>query len=472
MSTASRRNFLKTGLLLAGGAGLGLAAINQIRRRRHPDTPHPDLGPLRPVADLTTGLDLLSLPEGFRYRTMGWAGETLGDGYPCPRLADGMGVVSERDGLLTLVRNHELKGSSGPIGDPARAYDNTGGGTTTLVFDTRQERLETAFISLNGTLCNCAGGVTPWGTWLSCEEGPLTPAELHLGNESRQAFWGIENARRDHGYVFEVDPVGVDEPEPIVPMGQFYHEAVAVDESNGIVYMTEDRAPYAGFYRYLPDEPGRLAAGGRLQMMRVLNHEVLADRVPLFSPMDVDWVDIPEPGRGHNPGTHDCSGVVRQGIDAGATAFRSLEGCAIEGTDLFFTSKNGGSHYAGMIFHYDIAAQTVQAIWESQGNGGFTGPDNIIVSPRGSLMVCEDNESSLNRGQQISALDREGRIFAFCRFNPSFVGTYLGHDLTATALHSEWAGVCFSPDGEWMFANMFNPGFTCAITGPWEKGPI
>ena len=207
-------------------------------------------------------------------------------------------------------------------------------------------------------------------------------------------------------------------------------------------------------------------------MMRVADAAVLTDDVTLFEPMKVDWIDIAEPDQGHTPGTHDCQGVVQQGIKSGATAFRSLEGCAIEGTDLFFTSKNGGSHYAGMIFHYDVAAGTVQAIWESPGNGAFTGPDNIIVSPRGSLMICEDNESSLNLGQQISGLDRAGNLFAFCRYNPEFSGTYLGHNLGQTSLHSEWAGVCFSPDGQWMFANMFRPGFTCAITGPWHQGPV
>ncbi|MBT8061369.1 MAG: DUF839 domain-containing protein, partial [Xanthomonadales bacterium] len=472
MSTATRRNFLKTGLFLAGGAGLGWAAIHQASRRRRPDMPHPDLGPLKPVTDPTTGLDLLSLPEGFRYLTMGWAGQAMSDGFAGPQKADGMGVVAENDGLVTLVRNHELRGSSGPIGNPSAAYDNTGGGTTTLLFDSRRERLEASFISLNGTLNNCAGGVTPWGTWLSCEEGPLTPEFLHHGNEARQATWAIENAQRKHGYVFEVNPGGVPDPQPIVPMGQFYHEAVAIDESSGIAYMTEDRAPFAGFYRYLPNSPGKLADGGRLQMMRVKGASVLADHVPLFEPMMVDWVDIAEPDQGHTPGTHDCSGVVQQGIDAGATAFRSLEGCSIEGADLFFTSKNGGRNYAGMIFHYDLDAQTVQAIWEAPGNGGFTGPDNITVSPRGSLMICEDNESSLNRGQQISGMDRQGQVFAFCRFNPEFKGTYLGHDLVRTSLFSEWAGVCFSKDGQWMFANMFRPGFTCAITGPWGRGPV
>ena len=87
-------------------------------------------------------------------------------------------------------------------------------------------------------------------------------------------------------------------------------------------------------------------------------------------------------------------------------------------------------------------------------------------------MICEDNESSLNKGQQISALSREGQVSAFCRFNPEFEGSYLQHDLSNTSLYSEWAGVCFSGDGKWMFANMFRPGFTCAITGPWENGPV
>ena len=168
-----------------------------------------------------------------------------------------MGVVREEGSRITLVRNHELAGSSGAIGPIESAYDVTGGGTSTLVFDTAAEKLVESGISLGGTLINCAGGVTPWGTWLSCEEGPVSPATFHLPVPQRYAHWNIDNARRDHGFVFEVPAEGIAEPAPITGMGQFAHEAVAVDPESGICYMTEDLSPSAGFYRYIPDTPGR-----------------------------------------------------------------------------------------------------------------------------------------------------------------------------------------------------------------------
>ena len=247
------------------------------------------MGPLAPVLDESTGLPLLMLPEGFRYKTFSWAGSELHDGHPVPEMADGMGVVRNVGSRVTLVRNHELVGSSGPIGDPALAYDVTGGGTTTLVFDTSDETLKDSWVSLGGTVINCAGGVTPWGSWLSCEEGPMAPEMFHLPVPGRQALWRIENARRPHGYVFEVPAQGIARPEPIVAMGQFYHEAVAFDERSGFAYLTEDY-PKAGLYRFIPNVPGKLLLGGALQMMRVDGGRDMRGSLVPGEKMPVEWV--------------------------------------------------------------------------------------------------------------------------------------------------------------------------------------
>ncbi len=472
MAPVDRREFLQHGLVAAGALGFGMFAWSKLARQGAAPGMHASLGPLRPVPDQTSGLPILKLPEGFRYHSFAWAGDIMDDGYAAPGACDGMGVVADEEGVVTLIRNQELSRSSGAFGDPGLAWDNTGGGTTTLKFDTRQERLVESRTSLAGTVNNCAGGVTPWGTWLSCEEAPVTPELRHFGPELRQKFWYLDNARKSHGYVFEVHPEGESNPRPIIPMGQFYHEAATVDPQTSIVYMTEDRAPYAGLYRYIPDVPGNLQAGGKLQMLSVTGHAELNQSVALNVPMTFGWVDIADPARGHSPGTHDGAGVVAQGMAAGGTAFTSLEGCTFDHGLVYFTSKKGGQAEAGQIYCLNLPEGTLQLIFEAVDRNGFSGMDNIIVSPQGSLMICEDRIGLTKAGQHIAGLTPAGDLFAFCQTNPELAAKYKGHVLQNTAVTAEWAGVCFSADGQWMFANIYNPGMTFAITGPWHKGPV
>lgn len=472
MSRSSRREFLAAGLLGAGAISIGLFAYTRHRSSRRGAGIPEAMGRLRPVSDETTGLPLLLLPEGFRYRTMSWAGSTLHDGHIVAGAADGMGVVRQDGSRVTLVRNHELQGSSGAMGDPGLAYDNTPGGTTTLVFDTESEALVDSWVSLGGTLYNCAGGVTPWDTWLSCEEAPLSPELLHLPKPRKQSRWDVDRARREHGFVFEVPATGVARPEPILAMGQFYHEAVAFDPASGIAYMTEDNGPNAGFYRFIPDQPGRLQAGGRLQMMKVDLRPDMSDYLILGQEMDVGWVDIPDPTQGFTPGNRNGDGVVSQGLAAGGSRFIALEGCAFAEGLAYFTSKLGGRAMAGNVLAYEPAREKIRMVFESDGHDQFSGPDNIVVSPRGSLVICEDRLTLAKEAQMVCGLTREGEFFRFCQVNPDLDGEYGGHDLAATALTSEWAGATFSRDGDWLFLNLYSPGVTVAVTGPWQDGYI
>jgi secreted PhoX family phosphatase len=459
-------------MLGAGAVSLGLVALSKFVMAGDELVMHETMGRLAPVLDQVTGLALLSLPPGFRYTTFSWAGSDLHDGYPVPGGADGMGAIRNEGSRVTLVRNHELRGSSGPIGDPDFAYDVTGGGTTTLVFDTSDETLKDSWVSLGGTVSNCAGGVTPWGTWLSCEEGPLSPELFHLPVPRRQAFWQIEDARRPHGYVFEVPAQGVARPEPILAMGQFYHEAVAFDDRNGIAYLTEDQNPKAGIYRFTPRFPGELLRGGVLQMMRVDGGRDMHDGLVPGKELPVEWVDIPNPQQGLSRGSREGDGVVKQGLAAGGSGFLALEGCTCIDGHVYFTSKYGGKARSGYVYQYDIDRKVIWLIYESPGYKVFSGPDNIVMSPRGSLILCEDRVSQNTAAQNLAGLTAEGELFRFCQINPGLKGKYGGHDLAATVLQSEWAGATFSGDGQWLFANIYNPGVTVAITGPWQQGLI
>jgi uncharacterized protein len=449
-----RRSFLRSAVAGAALAGPLQALVARAEDGGSRGSESPDYGDLFPVNDENTGLPLLLLPAGFRYTSFGWTGDLMANGLPTPGAHDGMAAFRGRRGHTYLVRNHEISSDRGTFA-PGPAYDSAaGGGTTTLEFDARRGRFVQAWPSITGTRTNCAGGLTPWGTWLTCEE---TVEEPRLGSP----------LTKPHGYVFEVPSDGrATAPEPLRAMGRFVHEAVAVDPKTSIVYLTEDRGT-SGFYRFLPRKKHRLAEGGRLQMLGVRNAPKYDSRLGQTAgvALEVEWFDIADPEKAHHvPG--DAIGVFRQGYDQGGAVFARLEGAWYADGIVYFVSTSGGNVNEGQIWAFSPKEQTLTLIFESPSAAILDSPDNITVSPRGGLVLCEDGSST----EFLHGLTVDGTIFKFAQNNVRLAGEKNG--FTGDFSGSEFAGACYSPDGDWLFVNIQSPGITLAITGPWRRGAL
>jgi secreted PhoX family phosphatase len=436
-----RRTMLRHLTLAAAGLGLATMTPGTLLARRR----GPDYGPLAEAIDETTGLPILKLPAGFRYRSFGWQRDALTDGSPTPGRHDGMAVVRARGRRVWITRNHEMIGRGTSFGPPEVTYDPSGpGGTTTLVFDTKSGEVVESWASLSGTTMNCAGGPTPWGTWLSCEE---STADLD----------------QPHGWVFEVP--GEPAAQPLRAMGRFRHEACAVDPKTSVVYMTEDMGT-AGFYRFVPNAPKRLAQGGALQMLAVSGEpgKELIQGVPVGVPLPVEWVDIAEPERAHAPGTRDGLGVFAQGRESGGAVFRRLEGAWFGTRRVVFVSTSGGAAGLGQVWEYHPKREELTLRWESGSAEEAQSPDNVVLSNRNGMVLCEDNGSE---GQRLLGLGPDG---AFPLAENALVLNGERNGLSGDFRKGEWAGACVH--GRWLFANLQTPGITFAITGPWKRGPL
>jgi uncharacterized repeat protein (TIGR03803 family) len=442
-----RRAFLTRGL--KGAAGVWVLSLEPFMARqiRGAGVTSP-YGPVRPTIDETTGLPLLRLPEGFRYASFSWTGDPMADGIRCPSLHDGMGVIDAgTSGRIVLVRNHEgLVGRSFAGRRPLITYaDGVAGGTTNLTFDTREGRWLEARASLAGTMRNCAGGVTPWGTWIS----------------------GEETTAHGHGWCFEVGVLGGD-PTPLAGMGRFSHEAVMVDPATGWVYETEDDDA-AGFYRFVPHVRRTLKEGGTLSMLRVKGKPNLdlGRPIPVGTVLDVEWVRIDDPAAAR-------TSTFAQGAAAGGARFSRLEGCWWGRRTGYFLSTDGGSAGKGQVFEYDPEGETLTVVYDSPAAGQVDNPDNMTVTPRGGLLLCEDfaGDEVRQGGTRLVGLTTDGGTFTFAA-NDLVLGRALNDRVPAGDYRQrEWAGVCYSPDGRWLFVNIQTPGVTFAITGPWGRGPL
>jgi len=432
----NRRQLLQRGLVsVAAISGLDAFLRHGWSAEAGPALNTTGFGPLVPDP-----LGVFDLPAGFTYRVISRAGTVMADGYTVPGLMDGMAAFAV-DGRTVLVRNHEYssaKDATGPFRNKALAgpsYDGMQpGGTTSVVIDPATGAVEREYLSLAGTLRNCAGGVTPWGSWITCEET----------TERANAL-----LTKDHGFAFEVPAtvaVSRAEPVPLLAMGRFRREAVCVHERSGVVYQTEDDGQGV-FSRFTPDQPRDLRRGGRLEALRIRDFKgdtANWDRrdVVVGKPMPVEWVAIDD--RLDNPG--------KQARERGAHRFTRGEGIWIHGDRMWFTATDGGAKRKGQIWQLENDVLTLFA--EPDDASLLENGDNIVYAPWGDLVVCEDaSGSDAQPGQYLIGL------------TPAGVPYRLGLNRLNG---SELAGACFAPDGKTMYLNIYEPGLTLAITGPWK----
>ena len=461
MTPHDRRRFVK--LLGAGAMIAPLASMFGRSATAADGGPAfgPGFGPLAPRLPLNShelmvrgvfdfrAQPLLTLPPGFDYWAISCTGQTMSDGSLVPGDHDGMASFRGPQGTTVLVRNHELNNretkfgsSAGVVVPDSMKFDPwANGGTTTLVVDA-QGRLVSDHASLGGTNNNCAGGPTPWGSWLTCEETTAIP------NATRSTY------QERHGYVFEVPALagGPVAAVPIVGMGRFSHEATATDPRTGIVYLTEDTGDSL-FYRYRPHVAGQLLAGGVLEALKLVDGDGSVNTARGFigrlgEPLAVEWVTIDEP----DPVDNTASLSVRaQGQAKGATRFVRGEGAWTGDGRIYFVCTGGGDAGAGQVWAHDPGAQTLTLVVESTDRDVLDAPDNLTVGPDGRLYLFEDGGS----GNHIVGVDTRGDLF---RVAENIVNG------------SEFAGGCFSHDGRFLFVNVQSPGLTLVIEGPWRKG--
>ncbi|NUR07064.1 MAG: DUF839 domain-containing protein [Nocardioidaceae bacterium] len=478
-------------LLAGGAAGVGLAVAGSVPSlaeagpRSAAGTPRQR--PFPPLVDDPDGI--LALPPGFSYEIVTYAGRTdLDDGQgKTPSNHDGTAVFDAPGGRFRLIQNHEL-GAGSKLGVPhveGTVYDPTAlmaGGCTVIQTDRRGRNLGET-VGISGTSTNCAGGPTPWGTWLTCEETETKAGGAWSGNGQTGTY------SKDHGYVFEVFADGRAIPEPIKAFGRYAHEALAVDPTRTQVYLSEDASnPNGLFYRWTAPKGTRLGPGiarqlgpedGTLEAMAIHMDDgsVLPDVAYITSaqlgrPFKVTWVKV-------NDRDGQSASVRKQFTDE-ITRGKKFEG--VFGTDegvyvvnSFAFNTNDlpadAVKHDGMVWFYSYRDKTITLVTyfphqTSTDTGAaprydgvvFDGPDNVTVTPWGTLVLAEDGVGASHVLSSVPG----GPTYAIAR-NQLNIGTPENPEF------SEFTGPTFSSDGKVLFVNIQTPGITLAITGPWSS---
>lgn len=333
----------------------------------------PGASPYGPLATEPDENGLL-LPEGFTSRIVAIGGEPVGDtDFAWPAFPDGAACFPTGDDGWIYTCNSEV----------TAIFANDAGGVSAIRFDA-DGRIADAYPICPGSTSNCAGGPTPWGTWLSCEE-PLD----------------------QKGRVWECDPTGQKDPVAHAAMGIWRHEAAAVDPEGEAVYLTEDD-PEGLLYRFTPTRYPDLSEG-RLEAALVADDGA------------VTWAEVPDPSAATTP--------TRRQV-AGAHRFDGGEGIWYHRGWIYFTTK--GDH---SVHGIELAAQRHEVIWRGRpdelGVEGavLSGVDNITVDAgTGDLYVAEDGGNL-----EVVLITAEGKVAPFARVPE-------GHD------GSEITGPCFNPD--------------------------
>ena len=446
MNTISRRHFLSTTASVTAGF-LGLRNLVPAQAER----PEPLLGygPLIPDPN-----GIFDLPKGFSYSVIAKTGDEMVDGLLRPGGPDGMGAFPGEDGRVIVICNHELSYAQKELGafgkenerfgliDPKRHYGKVRddlpclGGTSTMVYDPATKKLVRQFLSLSGTERNCAGGQSTWNSWISAEE----PSVL---TEPSQML--------HHGYAFDVaasEEPGLVEPIPLKDMGRFRGEAVAIDKADGSVYQSEDRGDGL-LYRFLPDEPEKLTAGGKLMALAIKGRPKASVRnwdtveIEVGKPVEIEWIEIDDIESKDD-------GMRLRGHEAGAALFARAEGMWAGDDGIYIACTNGGAKKLGQIFRLRPSDGTIELFVEATEPSVLEMCDNLTVSPWGDLVVCEDGGGE----QFLRGVTPDGQIYTLGRNAKN---------------NSELCGAVFAPNHPTLFVNIqWNPGITLAITGPWK----